>query len=301
MMDKRYKGVVVPMVTPLTMRGQIDVDAVSRIMEEFEMNNISPLVLGTTGESSSFTKAQSEEMLAATIAAKGKHQKVYAGVVSNCFDQQVDFGKTFLDLGADAIVATLPAYYVLTSSQMKAHFINLADAIRGDLIIYNIKATTQMSISIPAVEVLSQHDHILGLKDSERDEERLKACTALFRDREDFSYFCGWGAKSVDSLRWGADGIVPSTGNLIPSFYKKMLEETDQENWKKAMEWQALTDKVAAVYQGGKTLGQSLAALKLLMSQRAWCHAFMKPPLTPLEADMGRQILTDWEKLELDL
>ncbi|MGX7835946.1 dihydrodipicolinate synthase family protein, partial [Campylobacter fetus subsp. venerealis] len=83
---------------------------------------------------------------------------------------------------------------------------------------------------------------------------------------EDFSYFCGWGAKSVDSLSLGADGIVPSTGNLVPSFYKEMMIEIRQNNWDKAMEWQEFTDQIAVVYQRGKTLGQSLAALKLLMS-----------------------------------
>lgn len=299
MIEKRYRGVVVPMVTPLTKQGQIDVDAVARIMEEFAKNDISPLVLGTTGESSSFTKAESMEVLAATVAAKGKHQKIYAGVVSNCFEQQVDYGKAFLDQGADAIVATLPGYYVLTASQMTAHFINMADAIQGDLIVYNIKATTQMSIPIPVVEALSQHEHILGLKDSERDEERLKTCISLFKEREDFSYFCGWGAKSVDSLSLGADGIVPSTGNLVPSFYKEMMTEIGQSNWEKAMEWQELTDQIAVVYQRGKTLGQSLAALKLLMSERGLCQTFMKPPLTTLEDNLCAEILSNWKNLEL--
>ncbi|MCH7408077.1 dihydrodipicolinate synthase family protein [Belliella sp. DSM 111904] len=297
--EKKYKGVVVPMITPLTEQGNIDLEAVARIMEGFSKCNISPLVLGTTGESSSFNMAQSKEMLAVTIASKQKNQKVYAGVVNNCFDEQVAYAKTFLDQGADAIVATLPGYYVLTASQMKAHFINLADAIKGDLIIYNIKATTQMSIPISVIEVLSRHEHILGLKDSERDEERLKNCISLFQEREDFSYFCGWGAKSVDSLSLGADGIVPSTGNLVPTFYSDMMDEVAQGNWEKAMEWQKITDQVAQVYQGGKTLGQSLAALKLLMAERGSCQPFMKPPLTMLDDEMRQGVFKHWENLEL--
>jgi dihydrodipicolinate synthase/N-acetylneuraminate lyase len=298
--DKKYSGVVVPMVTPLTKKGKIDDEAVGRIMEEFAKNDISPLILGTTGESSSFTKPESLQLLAATVAAKSKKQKVYAGVVSNCFEQQARLGGSYLDLNADAIVATLPGYYVLTDSQITSHFINLADAIKGDLIVYNIKATTQMSIPLPVIEALGQHEHIVGLKDSERDEERMKACISLFKEREDFSYFCGWGAKSTESLALGADGIVPSTGNLVAAFYKEMINEAKQNNWSKANDWQMLTDRVAEVYQHGRTLGQSLAALKLLMSDRGLCKSYMKPPLSLLEPQQEEAILAAWKNLEIE-
>ena len=45
----KYHGVVVPMVTPVTAEGDIDVAAVARIIENFAQNNVSALIMGTTG------------------------------------------------------------------------------------------------------------------------------------------------------------------------------------------------------------------------------------------------------------
>ena len=50
MNNSKYYGVVVPMVTPVTQDGQIDVEAVNRIIEFFATSGVSPLLMGTTGE-----------------------------------------------------------------------------------------------------------------------------------------------------------------------------------------------------------------------------------------------------------
>ncbi|GAB3649327.1 dihydrodipicolinate synthase family protein [Echinicola sediminis] len=296
-MKKKYQGVVVPMVTPLTAKGEIDTDAVGKIMEQFAANNISPLVLGTTGESASFSEKESVDMIKATMAAKSAGQQVYAGVVSNLVAEQHSRGKQYLDLGVDVIVATLPAYYVLSDEQMKVHFEQLAEHLQGPLMMYNIKATTQMSIPLAVVEEMSHHPHIWGLKDSERDISRMHSAIDQYREREDFSFFCGWGAQSANSLRTGADGIVPSTGNIVPEMYKELYSAALEGDDEKALHYQELTDEVAKIYQGGRSLGASLAALKLMMQQKGWCQPYMKPPLTKLSNGEQEKVLDHWQEL----
>ena len=41
-MNKKYRGVVVPMVTPVTKEGALDTDAVVRIIEFFAQAGVSP-------------------------------------------------------------------------------------------------------------------------------------------------------------------------------------------------------------------------------------------------------------------
>lgn len=296
-MKKQYQGVVVPMVTPLTAKGAIDQEAVARIMAEFAQNDLSPLVLGTTGESASFSEQDSLEMIKATVAAKAANQQIYAGVVSNLVEEQYHRGSDYLAQGVDAIVATLPAYYVLSDDQMKRHFEGLADHLAGPLLMYNIKATTQMSIPLSVVEEMSHHPHIWGLKDSERDISRMHAAIDQYRERPDFSFFCGWGGQSASSLRTGADGIVPSTGNIVPELYKALYTATQEGDEEKAVHYQELTDEVAKVYQGGRSLGASLAALKVLMHQKGWCQPYMKPPLTELDKGEVKKVVSEWNQL----
>ncbi|WP_114748482.1 dihydrodipicolinate synthase family protein [Pleomorphovibrio marinus] len=295
MTQKIFKGVVVPMVSPFQADGGIDTAAVEKLMDRFAQHQLSPLVLGTTGESASLGEDESIVLLKAAIATKSPNQKVYAGIVNNEVARQVSLGKQYLDLGADAVVATLPSYYCLTPIQMEKHFELLAASIGGPMLIYNIKATTQMSIPISVVESLSQHPDIYGIKDSERDMERLSEMIRLFKDREDFSYFCGWGAATVKALQLGADGIVPSTGNLVPEHYGEIVKAAKKGDWELSNLYQSKTDAVANIYQSGMTLGQSLAALKLILNNQEICHPFMKPPLTPLDAELVTTVMANWE------
>jgi 4-hydroxy-tetrahydrodipicolinate synthase len=62
-MQKRFSGVVVPMITPLTNDLKVDTKAVEMLMNQFAKNNIHPLVLGTTGESCSISEAESYKLV----------------------------------------------------------------------------------------------------------------------------------------------------------------------------------------------------------------------------------------------
>ena len=278
-MKKTYSGVVVPMVTPITKELTIDTDAVSRIVKLFAENGISPLIMGTTGESSSISLEQSKIFLQTAVQAKGKDQMIYAGLVGNNVAELLERAKIYAALGADVVVSTLPSYYILTPEQMELYYTQLADASPCPIMMYNIKATTQMSIPPATVERLSHHPNIVGLKDSERDEERLLYFIKKFKNRSDFSFFCGWGAQSLGSLLLGADGVVPSTGNIVPEMYKKLYDAFLENNYTEAEKWQIATDEVAKTYQQDRTLGQSLAALKALMAEKELCETFMLPPL----------------------
>jgi len=279
-MQKRFSGVVVPMITPLNADLTVDVVAVERIMQLFAQNNIHPLVLGTTGESSSIGENESCRLVDAAVNAKATGQMIYAGLVGNQVQSLIERGNKYIALGVDCVVATLPSYYVLTPIQMALFYTTLADKINGSVMMYNIKATTQMSIPLDVVSELSHHPNIWGLKDSERDAERMKECIETYKNRADFSYFCGWGAQSFGSLQMGADGIVPSTGNLVPEMYKKLWDAAINADWEECEKWQEETDKIATLYQKDRTLGESLAKLKALMSEKGICGKTMMPPLT---------------------
>ncbi len=281
-MQKRFSGVVVPMITPLNQDFKIDISAVERIINLFDQYGIHPLVLGTTGESSSINAFESYKLVEAAVKAKGTNQIIYAGLVGNQVDDLIERGNKYISLGADCVVATLPSYYTLTSPQMTLFYQTLADKIAGPVMMYNIKATTQMSIPMEVVADLASHPNIWGLKDSERDYDRMKAFIELYKNDKKFSYFCGWGAQSAGSMMLGADGIVPSTGNLVPEMYGKLYIAGLNADWQECKKWQEATDEIALLYQKDRTLGESLAVLKSLMNEKGICQTTMMPPLTAI-------------------
>lgn len=285
MKNCKYRGVVVPMVTPVTSSGALDVEAVGRIIEFFAKNNVAPLLMGTTGEGNSVSAADGLLLVRTAVQAAAGRILVYAGLTGNCFSEQLSQARAYITAGADVIVATLPSYYALTEEQMYNYYKTLADSITGPLMLYNILATTHMSIPVGVIRRLADHPNIVGLKDSERDLERMKQCVEISRDREDFAYFCGWAAQSAYSLSIGGDGIVPSTGNYVPGAFQRLYEAAVSGDMTVADRIQAETNETAKIYQAGRTLGQSLCALKVMMSTIGLCEPWMLMPLTRLPED----------------
>lgn len=294
----KYHGVVVPMVTPVTASGMIDIPAVERIIESFANNGVAPLLMGTTGEGNSVSFSQGHILVETAVKAAKGRILIYAGLTGTCVAEQIKAANDYTKTGADVIVATLPSYYALTEEQMYNYYKNLADNIKGPLMLYNIKATTHMSIPVEIIRRLSMHPNIVGLKDSERDLERMEACISISKGREDFAYFCGWAAQSAHSLELGADGIVPSTGNFVPKMFNDLYNAAINGDMDTANMLQEKTNMIAKIYQEGRTLGESLTALKVMMQVDGLCEPHMLPPLTRLNAETEANITTLTKQLE---
>ncbi|MBD2757805.1 dihydrodipicolinate synthase family protein [Spirosoma sp. BT704] len=291
-MKKKYQGVVVPLVTPLTEAYRLDVAAVEKMIANLQANEAMPFVLGTTGEATSLPLSVKKTYAKTAAQLKSANTVLYAGISGNCLEESVDLANYCFDVGVDAVAATLPCYYALSDSQMKRYFEQLADQLNGPLIIYNIFATTRMSIPIPVLDELSYHPNIVGVKDSERSTERLDESIALWANRPDFSHFMGWAARSAYALLAGSDGLVPSTGNLVPSIYRDMLKAVQEGDEEKAYYFQNQSDMFGHVYQSGRTLGDSLWALKVLMQEYNLCGTTMMPPLQSLSKQEETQLIT---------
>jgi 4-hydroxy-tetrahydrodipicolinate synthase len=264
------------------------------MLDNFRRHNVTPFILGTTGEAASLSQSVKLDYLQTAASLKKPGDVLYAGISSNVLEESVAFANRCFEGGVDVVVATLPNYYPLTPGQMKAYFEQLAEKVPGPLMIYNIPPTVHMSIPLDVVEELSHHPKIVGLKDSERNEERLQAALKLRGQREDFCYFAGWAAQSAQTLLKGGDGIIPSTGNFAPGLYNELYNAALQGNAEKAYELQKLSDALGNVYQGGKTLGESLWALKVLMKKDGLCDTHMMPPLHQLSNEEEQKVLKSW-------
>ena len=286
----KYHGVVVPMVTPVTKDGDIDVKAVERIIDNFAKHGVSALLMGTTGEGHSVSAEQGVKMIEAAAKAAAGRIVIYTGLAGNCVSEQMDAAKRFIAAGADVIAATLPCYYALTPEQMLKYYTDLADALTVPLMLYNITITTHMSIPLDVIEKLSHHPNIVGLKDSENNLERMEEALRLFADRDDFAYFCGCAANSAKALALGADGIVPSVGNYLPKMYADLFEAGVAGDAAKAEDLQQETIEIGKINTDGLTLGQSLAGLKVIMKMAGLCETHMLPPLTELDDDTVKRI-----------
>jgi len=275
---KKYKGVVVPMITPFTDAGDIDIAAAKRVVEHIVSGGASPFVLGTTGEAASIGQHDRGDFVDATVKQTAGRTLTYAGIAGNCVKTSIEAAKKYFDLGIDCVVANLPSYYPLRDYHMLRFYETLAENVPGPLMIYNITITTHMSIPLDVVEKLSRHPNIVGLKDSEKDEQRLEQAVQRWKDRADFSHFIGSAVFCAKGLLLGSDGIVPSTGNFVPKTYVDLYQAAVNGDAEKANRLQEFTNELGRIYQKDRVLSESLGALKVIMNELGLCGPAVLPP-----------------------
>lgn len=278
-------GAVVPLVTPITPDGQLDFAALDRLIEFQIAGGVEGLLLlGTTGEGPCVPRALRRPFLERAIGAARKRLRIYVNVTGNSLADTIGVAQEFFSLGADAIAALPPFYFPVRPAELAAWFRALLDALPGPVLMYNIPMTTRVSIPLEVIEELIGHPRLAGLKDSENDAHRHAELLRRFGGRADFSLFCGVGALMAQDVKSGMDGIVPSVGNLVPDVCHGFCAAAQSGDWTSAAQHAERMNAVAALYQKGRTLAQSLAAIKGLLHLRGLCSPAVFPPLLPLSS-----------------
>ena len=282
LLQNKHQGVAIPMITPFTREGHVDLESAVGIINRFVASEVGVFVLGTTGETASVPQVERLKLVERAVAIAGQDIPVYAGIGDNCLQNAVTAGQEYLKLGVDAVVAHLPSYYPLSSHEMHDYFQVLHDRIGGPIMIYNIPQTTSMSLPLDMVESLADLPHFVGFKDSERNEERMHETTRRLGGHEGFSLFMGSAVLSVESMKSGFQGLVPGSGNMVPEMWRDLYAFCMAADWENAQILQNRLDAIAWLFQEDRSLGQSLAAIKALMHIMGLCEPYVLPPLLAL-------------------
>ena len=295
----KYHGAVVPLVTPFTVKGDLDGPALDRLVDAMLSGGVDGIfVLGTTGEGAFVPPAVRLQLVERTVKRAGKQVKVFAGL-GDIRNADVSEANAFIRAGVDAVVAHPPIAEKIPAARLLEWFKSLLDKLEGPLLIYNMPPTTGISIPLDTVEKLIGHPRLAGIKDSENNPVRLEELMKRVGGKKDFAVFVGVGALMEKGLKLGADGIVPSVGNLIPETCRQLCVAAEKSDWNEAEQLYARMNSVAAVYQKGRTLNESLAALKAAVSCRGLCAPDVLPPLHALPRIEVEKIRGQMAQLQL--
>lgn len=300
-MSKRlkYNGVVVPLVTPFMADGSLDEAALHRLVDTQVAGGVDGIfVLGTTGEGVRVPRESRRQLVTQTVKRVNRRALVFAGL-GDILEMDLSEANEFLRAGADAVVAHPPISESVAVRDLRNWYQKLLDHIQGPLVLYNMPMTTKVSIPLHTVEELIGHPRLAGIKDSENNPERLEQLLLRCGGKNDFSVFVGVGALMEKGLKLGADGIVPSVGNLIPDVCHKLCTAAKKADWAQAGRFSTQMNVIAALYQEGRTLNESLSVLKAAMSCRGLCSPHVLEPLRPLTELQIKELRNEMERLHL--
>lgn len=292
---KAAQGIYCALVTPLNPDESVDVQAAQRIaahMAEGGTDGI--LALGSTGEQIALTAKAKNAMIAAVRKAWPK-PTLMVGCGSTSTALTLENVRAAQDLGADSVIITPPCFYPFDADALTRYYETIADQSRIPVYLYNISRFAGVRIPVETVQRLLAHPNIMGIKESDRDEDYLSELLQISSFREDFSVMQGSDRLLLSSLEAGCKAGVTVVGNLEPKLPVALYQA-----WKNGLHTQAqeLQKKLLSYVQLITCLGRYPQELKALMNQRGLCAPTMTSPFLPLSPEQLRFLEEALAKLE---
>ena len=209
------KGSIVALVTPFHEDGSVNFEKLKELLDWHIANSTDGiLVLGTTGESSTMTHEEDDEVARVSIAHVNHRVPIIVGAGSNCTQTAVEKAVRYADMGADALLMIAPYYNKANRRGMVEHFRQVADVTSCPIILYNVPGRTGCSISEDVVAELSKHPNICGIKEASGSITYAARIARYVND--DFAMYSGNDDMITSMLSLGASGVISVLANVVP-------------------------------------------------------------------------------------
>ena len=211
----KFAGSYVALVTPFQADGSVDFGKLRELVNWHLAQGTDGIVaLGTTGESSTMSHEEDDEVARCIIETVNGKIPVIVGAGSNCTQTQLEKSRKYHDLGADGLLLITPYYNKANDEGMYRHFATVADAIDTPVILYNVPGRTGCAISPACCARLAKHPNIAGIKEASGNISYTAKIARLLSD--DFCMFSGNDDMIVPVMSLGGCGVISVWANICP-------------------------------------------------------------------------------------
>ncbi|MBR6219678.1 MAG: 4-hydroxy-tetrahydrodipicolinate synthase [Clostridia bacterium] len=280
-----FRGAATALVTPLTPAG-VDYDALGRLIDWQIEQGIDALVIaGTTGEGSTLTYDEHQEVIRYSVERAAGRVPIIAGSGSNDTNRAITLSRFSCDAGADALLVVTPYYNKATQNGLIAMYTAIADAVDRPIILYNVPSRTGVNIEPATYAALADHPNIAGIKEANGNISKIVETARLVGDR--LAIYSGNDDQVVPILSMGGSGVISVLSNVMPAqtamMCRKYFEGDVAGAAKLQMDYLPL---INALFSEVNPI-----PVKAAMAAMGWCENYLRLPLTPMED-------AHWQKLK---
>ncbi|MGB5766040.1 MAG: 4-hydroxy-tetrahydrodipicolinate synthase, partial [Arenicellales bacterium] len=160
-------GSLVALVTPMDADGNVDQEALERLVEFHVDNNTDAIVaVGTTGESATLDVDEHCDVVRQIVRLVNGRIPVIAGTGANATREAITLTAKSAELGVDACLLVTPYYNKPGQEGLFQHYKAIAEAVDVPQILYNVPGRTACDMSDETSLRLAEIPNIIGLKDA---------------------------------------------------------------------------------------------------------------------------------------
>jgi len=211
----KFFGSYVAIVTPFHEDGSVNFDKLKElVLWHLDQGTDGIVALGTTGESSTMSHEEDDDVARCVIETVNGRIPVICGAGSNSTQTQLEKSRRYHDMGADGLLLISPYYNKANDEGMYRHFASVADTVDTPIILYNVPGRTGCSISPSVVARLAAHPNVAGIKEASGNISYTAKIAKLLSD--DFCMFSGNDDMIVPVMSLGGCGVISVWANICP-------------------------------------------------------------------------------------
>jgi len=281
-------GSMVALITPMYENGDVDLDALEKLVNfHIESGTKAIVSVGTTGESATLNHDEHIEVMKKTIEYSNGRIPVIAGTGANSTSEAIELTQAAKDINADACLLVTPYYNKPTQEGLYQHYKKIAESVEIDLILYNVPGRTGVDMSVDTVVRLADIPNIIGVKDATGD---LNVAKSLIENcPESFILLSGDDATAIDFILMGGHGGISVTANVAPEITSKAYDFALRGNSTHARE----LDMHLINLHHHLFLESNPIPVKWAMHKMNFCAKGIRLPLTILSKEIQKIIEDD--------
>ena len=230
------KGTGVALVTPFKENGDVDFDALERVINYVIDNGVEYLVsLGTTGETPTLSKEEKKEIAQFTFVKANGRAPLVIGIGGNNTKETAHELETFPLENAVAVLSASPYYNKPSQEGLYQHYKVLASSSPKPIILYNVPGRTARNIdAVTTLRLANEVENIAGIKEASGD--MLQCIKILKAAPKDFLVVSGDDNLALPQIACGMQGVISVAANSHPVLFSEMVRCALKNDFIKAKE-----------------------------------------------------------------
>ncbi len=222
-MNNIFHGLGIALVTPFKPNGEVDYEALRRLID-YQLDNGADFfaILATTSESPCLS-AEEKETIAHTII---DHVAGRARILKYCGGNNtaavVDEIKHADWKGIDGILSICPYYNKPSQEGLYQHFKAIAEVCPLPIVLYNVPGRTGVNLKAETtVRIAKDFDNIVAIKEASGSLEQVDEI--IKNKPKNFEVISGDDALTFPMIASGAVGVISVIGNALPKEFSQMI------------------------------------------------------------------------------
>ncbi len=280
------RGCGVALVTPFA-SGEVDYEALGKLVDMHVELSGSIIVAGTTGEASTLTDDEYHTVVKFVIDRVNRRIPVIAGAGSNCTESAIKKAQFCEEAGADGLLIVTPYYNKTSQRGLINHYRLIAENTSLPIIVYSVQGRTGMNIEPKTVFELSKIDNIAGIKEASGNISQVAEIIRICP--RDFFVYSGNDDMVIPLMSLGGHGVISVVANILPAETKKMADDYANGNIAEAREAQlAMNGLINALF-----IETNPIPVKEAMGLMNLCSSQVREPLYPMSDDNKEKLIAE--------